>query len=138
LKYSFWVWECHSCSCQQIRKTKLNILEEGNFQDKCRTCGKGKRLNKLNTKVFSTREKALDYIENPSVYEKDREDAPEFLLKEKNIEKLRDVCITVYMNYHHQWDAIVQLSKKRHKRRINLLKINKLQSQINKLREELE
>jgi hypothetical protein len=138
LKPSFWVWECHSCGYQQIRKTKLNILEEGNFQGKCRACGKGKRLNKHNTKVFLTREKALDNIENPPVYEKNRTIIPEFLLKEKNIERLRDVCIIVYMNYHHDWDDIIQLAKKRNKRRIDLSKINRLQLEINKLKEELE
>ena len=68
----------------------------------------------------------------------DRNIIPQFLLDEKDIEKLRDVCITVYMNYHHQWDNIIRRSQKRNKNREALSKINKLQLQINKLREELE
>ena len=63
---------------------------------------------------------------------------PESLIKEKDIEKLRDVCITVYLEYHHQWATIINLSQKRNKNRNTLFKINKLQLEINKLKEELE
>lgn len=83
--------------------------------------------------------KSLEEKNSPVSSKKlDRNIIPQFLLDEKDIEKLRDVCITVYMNYHHQWDNIIRLSQKRNKNREALSKINELQLQINKLREELE
>lgn len=75
----------------------------------------------------------------------DGNNIPQLLLDEKDIEKLRDICITVYMNYRHEWSNIVSLSRKRMKNRKILSEINELEStkneidlKLDKLREALE
>lgn len=96
-----------------------------------KTANRGKRHSSAESQI----EKKNNLVSSKKL---DRNIIPQFLLDEKDIEKLRDVCITVYMNYHHQWDNIIRLSQKRNKNREALSKINELQLQINKLRKELE
>ena len=63
---------------------------------------------------------------------------PDFLVEEKDIEKLREVCIAVYKKYHHLWNDIMAEVKKNTKNKATLLKINSLQLQIDELRKEIE
>lgn len=65
-------------------------------------------------------------------------DAPDFLLKEKDIEKLRIICLVVYKEYNHLWSDIVSLAKKRKENKKTLQKIAELELELNKLKEKLE
>ena len=62
----------------------------------------------------------------------------DFLSKEEDIEKLRNICLVVFKEYNHLWADIVSLAKKHHKNRKTIDQINKLQLEINKLREDLK
>ncbi len=66
------------------------------------------------------------------------EKIPDFLLVENDIERLRNVCIVVYQEYHTHWPHIISLAKKREENKNTLAKINELQLEINKLREKLQ
>ena len=79
-KWNYWVWKCQ-CSDDRMRPNGNKITEgcghvnvrksqrdmtghkpKGGFQDKCRNCGRGRRLNGGNTSIFSTKEEADRHV----------------------------------------------------------------------------
>ena len=76
-KWHYWVWKCEcsdyrmrpkgryitdGCGHVNVRKSQKTLVASGNFQDKCRNCGRGRRLNGGNTSVFQTKDEADRYI----------------------------------------------------------------------------
>tara|TARA_R100001086_G_scaffold130282_1_gene67403 strand:+ start:235 stop:822 length:588 start_codon:yes stop_codon:yes gene_type:complete len=70
------------------------------------------------------------------------EEIPDFILKETDIEKLRAICLVVFEEYPQHWSDIVSIAKRKienkEKNSMIMSKINVLQLEINKLREELK
>ena len=76
-KWHYWVWKCEcsdtrmrpngraitsGCGHINVRKSQKALVASGNFQDKCRNCGRGRRLNGGNTSIFVSKDDADRYV----------------------------------------------------------------------------
>ena len=77
-KWMYFVWKCEigddrmrprgkklttGCNHVNMRKSKQVLKRDNDIQDKCRNCGRGRRLNGGNTSVFYSLEEARAYME---------------------------------------------------------------------------
>jgi len=77
-EWMYFVWKCETgdermrprgnrlsigCNHVNLRKSKQLLKRENDIQDKCRNCGRGRRLNGGNTSVFYDLEQARAYME---------------------------------------------------------------------------
>ena len=111
--------DCEYCSqtygfCNNRGKRHPSTLDDGKFDY-------GYRFNPLLSKKRSV---------------------PDFILEETNIEKLRTICLVVFEEFPQHWSDIISIAKRKietkEKTSRVMSKINVLQLEINKLREELE
>jgi hypothetical protein len=60
------------------------------------------------------------------------------VLETKDIEKLRNICVVVYEQYNGLWSDIITFAKKRETNKEIMLRIDKLEQELKKLKEEVE
>lgn len=77
-EWMYFVWKCEigddrmrprgkklstGCNHVNMRKSKQVLKRDNDIQDKCRNCGRGRRLNGGNTSVFYSLDEARAYME---------------------------------------------------------------------------